>query len=130
MNPYLRIQQDHYNVTARLLFMCNNRKLFMQFGIVTEPGQTKLFTTYLRRSYFELDGREFLVVPGATGVNGRDSVAWIERSLTPAMLKQLVGATVVDGWIDGTGAVRFGASLSMPTVRGKILDFAEQCYRA
>jgi hypothetical protein len=128
MNPYLRIQQEHFNVTTRLLFLCNSRTILLQFGIVTEPEQTKLFTTHLKRSYLELDGKEFLVTAGSAGVEGRDSVAWIERSLTPAMLRQLVGATIVDGWIDGTGAVRFGASLEMPSVRGKILDFANQCF--
>lgn len=128
MLPYLRVEQEHYNVTTRVLFGCENKKIQMSFGIVTDPEHTGLFLMAPKRSYLELDHKEFLVVPGAAGVQGKDSVAWIGRSLTPATLSQLIRATVVDGWIDGSGAVRYGAGLEMPTVREKILDFAKQCY--
>ena len=81
-----------------------------------------------KRSYLELDFKEFFVATGGTGAEASDSVVWIGRDLTPTTLAQLNRATEIGGWIDGFGAVRYGATLQMPTVREKIADFARQCY--
>jgi hypothetical protein len=128
MQPYLRIEQDHYNVTVRVLFGCENKRIFMTFGIVTNPTTTKMLATNQKRTYFELDGKEFLVTPGAAGGQARDSVMWINRLMTPETLVQVIKANTVGAWIDGFGAVRWGGTLDMPTIRGKIADYATQCY--
>jgi hypothetical protein len=128
MRPYLRIQQDFHNVTTRVLFICNSKKLSMLFGIVTNPETSAMIIAFPKRSYLELDNKEFLVFSGLTGVEANDSVVWIGRNLTPVAVAQLINATKVDGWVDGSGAVRWGAQLDMPTVRGQILDYARQCF--
>ncbi len=128
MTPYLRIQQDHHNVTVRALFNCDNKRVQMLFGIVTDPTSAAMFAENQKRSYLELDNREFLVVPGNTGASANDSVTWIDRTLTPTTLVQITEANSVGAWIDGFGAVRYGGTLDMPTVRNKITDFAKQCY--
>lgn len=128
MRPYLRIQQDFHNVTTRVLFNCDRKNLSMLFGIVTNPETSGMIMTFPKRSYLELDNKEFLVIPGATGAEATDSVVWISRNLTPVTVAQLTNAMKVDGWVDGSGAVRWGAQLDIPTVRGKILDYARQCF--
>lgn len=128
MTPYLRVQQDHHDVTTRALFYCDSKTVFMQFGIVTNPETSAMIAGNQKRSYLELDHKEFLVVPGEKGAEATDSVIWIDRDMTPATIAQLNRATEVGGWIEGFGALRYGATLQMPTVREKIADFARQCY--
>lgn len=128
MTPYLRVQQDHSDVTTRVLFNCANRQIYMQFGIVTDQESSRMFASNQKRSYLELDNKDFLVAPGRTGAIANGSVVWIARSMTPAALLQFIHATNVGGWIDGFGSVRYGATLEMPTVRAKIAEFAKQCY--
>lgn len=128
MTPYLRVQQDHHDVTTRVLFYCYEKTVHMEFGIVTNPETSAMIAGNQKRSYLELDYKEFLVSPGGTGAEASDSVVWIGRDMTPTTLAQLNRATEIGGWIDGFGAVRYGATLQMPTVREKIADFAKQCY--
>ena len=129
MKPYLRVQQDHHDVTIRILFACANQRLQMNFGIVTSPEWSAMVAANQKRSYLEADYVEILVIPGDTGAVSTNSVVWLERHLTPTMIAQITNATNLTGWIDGFGAVRYGGTLEMPTVRGKIADFAEQCFR-
>lgn len=128
MIPYLRIEQDHHDVTTRVLFYCEAKNLHMEFGIVTNPETSTRIAASQKRSLLELDLKEFLVVPGADGAEATDSVIWLGRDLTPAAVAQLNRATEISGWVEGFGALRFGASLQLPTVRAKIADFANQCY--
>ena len=130
MQPYLRIQQNHHNVTTRVLFLCYGQKMAVQYGIVTEPTTAAMFAQNQKRSYFELDNSEFMVVEGPSGANAQDSTTWLERDLTPSQVRQIVSANRMDAWIDGFGAVRYGAPLDLPTVREKIAEFAQQCYGA
>jgi hypothetical protein len=128
MTPYLRIQQDRHNVTVRVLFDCNNKQVRMTFGIVTDPTSAAMFAENQKRSYFELDGQEFLEVPGKSGATSNDSVTWVVRTLTPSALVRIIRADDLSAWIDGFGAVRYGGTLDMPTIREKVADFAKQCY--
>lgn len=128
MVPYLRVEQDRYNVTTRVLFSCENKTIGMMFGMVTNPEQSRLFVSGMKRSYLELDHKEFLVEPGSGGAAARDSVVWIGRELTPALLGQILRAEVIDGWVDGSGVVRYGAALDVAPVRAKIIEYAKQCY--
>lgn len=128
MVPYLRVQQEHHNVTARVLFNCENAQLSMAFGIVTDPSSSAMIAENPKRSYLALNNKEVLVLPGASGAKANGSVVWIDRNLTPTLLGQLIKASNVSGWIDGFGALRYGATLEMPMVRGKIADFAKQCF--
>ncbi len=130
MAPYLRVEQEHYNVTIRMLFQCENESKVMRvaFGLVTDSASSAMIAENQKRSYLETDNTEMLVVAGDVGAKANDSVVWIERFLTPKTLVQIIKADNVGGWIDGYGAVRYGGSLEMPTVRDKITDFAKQCY--
>lgn len=128
MIPYLRVEQNHHDVTARVLFNCQAKQMSMMFGIVTDPTSSAMFAENQKRSYFEFDQQEFLVVTGKSGGKANGSVVWLSRDLRSEQLLQLLRASVVSGWIDGFGAVRYGASLDIPPVRGKIVEFAKQCY--
>lgn len=128
MTPYLKVQQEHHDVTTRVLFYCIDKTVHMEFGIVTNPETSAMIAGNQKRSYLELDYKEYLVVPGGTGAQASDSVVWIGRDLTSTNLAQLNPATEIGGWIDGFGAVRYGATLQMPMVREKIAEFGRQCY--
>lgn len=128
MVPYLRIQQDHHDVTVRVIFLCADKQLAMQYGIVTDSATAAMFAENQKRSYFELDNREFLAVAGKAGAEAQGSVTWISRTMAPTSLSQILKADRFAAWIDGFGAVRYGGSLDMPTVRQKIADYAKQCY--
>lgn len=128
MRPYLRVQQEHHNVTTRVLFTCEDRQLHMAFGIVTDPETSQLIMAFPRRSYLELDFKEFLVMPDASGAEATESVVWIGREMTPDSVRRFAAASKVDGWVDGSGAVRWGAQLDVPPVRDKIEDYARQCF--
>lgn len=128
MQPYLRIEQNHHNVTSRVLFLCYDRQIALQFGIVTEPTTAAMFAENQKRSYFELDHAEFMAVDGRAGAKAVDSTTWLQRELTPSQLRRIISANTLDAWIDGFGAIRYGASLDLPTVRPQISDFAKQCY--
>jgi len=129
MSPYLRIQQDRYNVTVRIIFSCENKRVRMAFGIVTDPTTASMFAENQKRSYLEMDNSEILIISGKSGAMASQSVTWINRNLTPVTLTQIIKANSLGAWIDGFGAVRYGGALDMPTVRGKIADYAKQCYR-
>jgi hypothetical protein len=130
MIPYLRVQQDRHNGTVRVLFNCENKQIRMAYGIVTDPTSAAMFAENQKRSYFELDNTEFLVVVGKTGATTNDSVTWINRNLEPETLLQIIRANSVSAWIDGFGAVRYGGTLDMPSIRSKIANFATQCYES
>ena len=128
MRPYLRIQQNHHNVTTRVLFLCYEGRMAVQFGIVTEPTTAAMFAENQKRSYFELDNQEFMIVEGRDGATAQDSTTWLDRDLTRDQIRAIVNSDSMDAWIDGFGAVRYGAPLDLPTVREKIAEFAQQCY--
>ncbi|NVD26279.1 hypothetical protein HUO14_00005 [Parasphingorhabdus flavimaris] len=88
MTPYLRVQQDHHNVTIRILFACKNQRLRMNFGIVTSPEWSAMIAENQKRSYLETDYVEALVIPGDTGAVATNSVVWLERQLTPKIVRR------------------------------------------
>jgi hypothetical protein len=128
MKPYLRIEQVHSHSTARVLFFCEEKQITIGFGIVTDEDSSAMIAGNQKRSYLELDDKEFLVVSGSTGGSAVRDVVWLRRNLTPATLRQLIQAQVVSAWIDGFGAVRYGTTLQIGTVRSKISEFVSQCY--
>ena len=127
MQPYLRIQQDFHNVTTRVLFTCFERRLRIAYGVVTDEEGVETIMGLPSRSYLELDFAEFMPMPGRTGIEGADSTVWIWRDLSPTALAQIVRANRLEGWVDGSGALRWGSRLDLPTVRGKIVEYAKQC---
>lgn len=128
MRPYLRVEQNHHDVTARVLFNCEAKQMSVMFGIVTDATSSAMVEGNQKRSYFEFDGTEGLVVMGNSGGSATDSVLWVSRDLDPTSVLQFLKAAKVSVWVDGFGAVRYGASLEMPTIRAKLADFAKQCY--
>lgn len=128
MTPYLKLEQNKASATIRILFNCYKKQVHFVFGIVTDPTTSGMIGENQKRSYLELDNKEFLAVPGKTGARANQSVVWLERSMTPSTLLQVLEADSVGGWVDGFGAVRYGGTLDMPTVRAKAAEFAKQCY--
>lgn len=128
MTPYLRVQQEHSNVTTRVLFDCVTERLRMTFGFVTDPTSSAFYAQNQKRSYLELDYEEFMVIDGDTGARSDDSVVWIVRMLSPSDALKVIEADELAGWIDGFGAVRYGGTLEVSPVRRNIADFALKCF--
>lgn len=128
MQPYLRLEQEHDSSVARVLFNCKDKTIAMLFGIVTDPEGTDMIISYPKRSYLEADQSELLVVPGAAGISGVDSVVWIQRQISPQQLASIASSKTIFGWVDGHGALRYGTKLHMQSVKEKVLSFADQCY--
>lgn len=126
--PYLRVEQEHSNVTTRVLFDCVHQRLRMTFGFVTDPTSSAFYAQNQKRSYLELDYTEFMVIDGDTGASSEDSAVWITRLLTASEALKVVKADDLSGWIDGFGAVRYGGNLEVPPIRAEIADFALKCF--
>ena len=138
MKPYLRVEQERYDGTARVTFLCDslNKKIEMGFGIVLDSDDTSfVHKGWAKRNYFELTGnlsglgKEVFIRPGIDRVKAIRHVVWIGRTLSSSDLRALISSNEVGGWIDGYGAVRYGAKLDIPLIRGKISEFGTQCFQ-
>jgi hypothetical protein len=130
MHPYLRLNQDKYSGTIRALFNCGRRGLVLQAGIITDPEQSKSIgdSTWQKRSYVELDGREALVVNGAGGAKPDDSAVWLIRGLTRRDAADLLRTNELGVWVDGFGAVRAGGTIDLKAVRPVMTNYFTQCF--
>ena len=129
MMPYLRLNQDQYNVTIRVLFLCHDKSLSMEAGIVSDPEQSKDMTdpSWQKRSYIEVDGKEHLVVDGPSGAKPKDSTAWLMRPMSRQEANDLENANSLGVWIDGFGAIRLGGVMDLTSVHRAMDNYFTQC---
>jgi len=127
MTPYLRLEQVHSDHTSRVLFMCSPTGIIMGFGIVTNPDLTTQKSTYVEKSYFEIDYQQAMRVDGQTGVSAQDSVLWISRTLDLPTLKMLLKANELDAWTENGGPMRWGGKMDIRGVRENIIAYAKNC---
>ena len=130
MRPYLRLNQEMPGVTLRVLLLCDQRKLSLMAGIVTDPQQTRdsADKEWLKRSYVEFDGAEALVVPGITGVRPDDSTVWLPRELSADTALVLLRVNDLGVWLDGFGMVREGGRMDLRQVRPVLKNYVDECY--
>lgn len=127
LHPYLKIEQNHHNVTARVLFNCITGKVTIDAGIVTTPEMSSLKRSFLTRTYFETETGELLEQRGDTGTTVVDSVLWLERTLKNSDLVSLIKANELGIWTENDGPMRWGATIDLRPAREKILYFAKNC---
>lgn len=129
MTPYLKLEQEHADGTARVLLFCEGRKIEMSFGIVTSEDVV-LFGGYgVKRSYLELDGKEQSAISGADGFKKDKATHWVARSLTAPDVAKLLTTDELGGWLDSFGAMRWGMTIDLTDVREPLRNYVAQCYR-
>lgn len=130
MMPYLKLEQQRHDATARALFFCHLKTMHIQFGIVTNPEMAKLWAELVKTSYLEVDGVPQLTMDGGTGITVNQSTVWIDRPLSRLQINHLIKSRELAGWLDGYGAVRWGTSLDLRPVSQSISAFSNQCYNS
>lgn len=130
MMPYLKLEQERHDSTARVLLYCHLKVMHIQFGIVTNPETAKLWAELVKTSYLEVDGVRQLAKDQSTGITVNDATVWIDRPLSKLQIGNLIKSRELAGWLDGYGAVRWGTSLDLRPVSQSISAFSNQCYNS
>lgn len=123
---YLRLEQEHHNVTARVLLTCVPDGVSVLAGIVTNPIVTAEHDGWQHRSYYELDGSERFVVRGG-GTQAKDSVLWIDRDISNSDAQQLLRTATLGIWVENGGPMRWGAMMDLKAVHDRINYYLENC---
>jgi hypothetical protein len=128
LNPYLKVEQSHSDVTARVLFGCNQGNVTISAGIVTTPELSRDKQSMLSRSYLETpEAGELLVKIGNSGATAVDSVLWLDRTLNKSDWIAIVKANELGIWTENGGPMRWGAMIDLRSAQEKILYFSENC---
>lgn len=130
MVPYLKLEQVTSRSTARVLMLCADKTIFLRYGIVTDQRSATDMSdpSWLKRSYLEFDSETKFPVNGVTGIKTSDATIWIDRQLTVSDVQGMLRAKEIDGWLDGFGALRWGAQMDLSNIRPSIINYAKQCY--
>lgn len=129
MLPYLKLEQAHHDVTARMIVICVAGTVGLQFGIVTSAQDNSGKAEWSKRTYIELGDKELQPISGAAGMSTNDATVWIERELSAREVALLRSAPHVSGWVDGFGALRWGATLNLINVKHDLAGYLDQCRR-
>lgn len=128
MNPYLKLEQTHENVTARVILSCVNQNLAISAGIVTTPELSALRKADLVRTYLEVnDSEKILEENNQNGISVVDSVLWLHRPLNNKTIIQIAESDRLGIWTENGSTMRWGAIMTIKTVKGKILYFVKSC---
>jgi hypothetical protein len=127
MQPYLRLEQVHHDVTTRVLILCHQRQIEGMFGIVTNREITASRYATTNKSYLAFDDVERLVSFGQTGLRAEDSVLWVRRPLNRADLALLGRTRSLEVWTENGGAFRWGGNIELSDVQSDIARFVAGC---
>lgn len=125
--PYLRLEQVHHNVTARILILCASNGYSVLAGIVTNPDEAQSKWHGAARNYLELDWNEFLPNSNNVGLWAEGSVLWIDRDVSSDQIETIIAANEIGVWVDSVGPLRWGATLDLRDVRTDIRYFLQNC---
>jgi len=127
-SPYLKLEQNHNNVTTRILFGCKDNQIILSSGIVTTPELSKDKQSKLTRNYLETDSGEILNAQGRYGTTAEGSVLWLSRSPTASDLLKLLNSNELGVWTeDGDPLYRWGATIDLRPAREKMIYFTKNC---
>lgn len=124
---YLRLEQIHHNVTARILIHPGVDNFAVTAGIVTTKELTATKALAPTRNYLELDWDELLPLEGPEGVYAEDCTIWITRSISIDMMTTLLRSETMGIWLENGGPMRWGAMIDLAPVRSAITDFVDGC---
>ncbi len=126
MTPYLRLEQIHANGDMRLLLLCDAGRLHVMAGVVTDEDTTAMRAEVATVSYLE-----FTNLPGsprvrADKVEPSGSVLWINSTIDRADAARMLGTDEIAVWTEN-GAMRFGQTMEIASVRAAIKDYVQDC---
>lgn len=127
--PYLKLEQNHHDVTARVLIMCDNERFSVMGGIVTTPEHSTEQLSFFGISYLEFDQTQYGRVSSSAGADAQGSVIWIDRNLDATGFGLLKKAETLGVWLENGGVMRWGAYLDLKPVRKQIDSFLLNCRR-
>lgn len=127
MTPYLRLEQEKFNFTARVLFICQDHQVSIAAGVVTSPEASREHVLGLRRAYLELDGTDGFVMSGAAAAVADGSVVWIRRVMSPQDAAALLATHDLGMWTEGGGAIRWGGNIDLSRVHDQMRSYFSQC---
>jgi hypothetical protein len=124
---YLRLEQRHHNVTARVLLFPAPDGFAVVAGIVTSKELSEMKTLSPARNYLELDWNEFLPADGSQGLYVDDCTIWVTRALPEEMIAAFMRSETVGIWLENGGPMRWGAMMDLVPVQSAISDFVDGC---
>jgi hypothetical protein len=127
--PYLRLNQNHNDFTARVLVYCFDGEFHLASGIVTTPALSRDQAATFGTSYLYFDDTQFSPVSQSRGHEAVDSTIWIERPLNRQGLSLLQNSQRLGIWLNNGGAFQWGAHMDLTQVRTQIRNFVSNCNR-
>lgn len=128
LDPYLKLEQVHSNVVARVLFGCYQGRITVSAGIVTTPELSSDKHELLTRSYFEIPQTgELLAKSGSTSTAVAGSVLWLNRLPSNTDLIAIITSDELGIWTENGGPMRWGAMIDLRPAREKMVYFAKNC---
>ena len=127
--PYLKLEQQHHDVTSRVLIMCDGAQFSVMGGIVTTPENSVEQMSYFSTSYLEFDETEYGHNKSLTGAEHEGSTVWISRELDSDGLELLKRSEMLGMWMQNGGLMRWGAFIDLKPVRTNVDSFLANCQR-
>lgn len=125
--PYLRLEQEQHNVTARVILTCVDRKYSIFGGIVTTPEGAKEMSAWQDRAYLEFDGDQKYAQSGTESSKSNDSTLWINRDISSEDARRLIRTKTLGMWVENGGPMRRGAMINLHSVSEKIKYYLDNC---
>lgn len=123
--PYLKLQQNRENATARILFICERGIILVRAGIVTTENNTIELLSWNRAFYIELSDSSRLQGKSLTPVQ---STMWVDIApITPSDRLAILKSDILDIWLESGGPVRRGAQMNITPVKSDIQNFFSNC---
>jgi hypothetical protein len=127
--PYLKLEQQHHDVTSRILITCDESKFGIMGGIVTTPENSAEQISYFGISYIEFDQTQYRRENSSAGAEHEGSTIWVSRELDSNGLILLKKSATLGMWLENGGVMRWGAFLDLKPVRATVDNFLANCQR-
>jgi hypothetical protein len=127
-SPYLKLEQRLNTGITRVMFSCNEHKISMLAGIVTNKERANAAYQSITKNYLELDGKtEFEAKNGNEGTFPMNDSLMLLRSQTSQDLQTLLRSNSLGIWTEDGGPYRWGSTISLSTSKEKMSKFFEIC---
>ena len=124
---YLRIEQVRTRGIAKLLFFCQDNKMYLEGMRLTNLENARIRSQSSTRNYFELDGRQFLVKNGQNGISAERGSVYFSRQLSDEDIQQILNSNVMSMWSEDGSNFRWGLEVDIYPVKGKMEKFMKSC---